>query len=112
MNEKLKELFDKLGTLRLAAWQTKGQGPSSTKIVYMNVGLAAIYGWLLLVCAMAGVYIGYQHVDGTLAALVGSLLLTIVGFATQAQRDKNKATANAQIEQSKGTQDQGDGGKS
>lgn len=93
--EKLKELMPKLGTLRLSVYHTSGSGPSSTKIVYINVGLVAIYAWLLMVVAFCAVYEFTGKVDGTFAGVITAVLVTIVGFATSAQKQSNQARADA-----------------
>lgn len=93
--EDLKDMLPKLGTLRLAVYQTQGNGPSSTKIVYLNVGLVFTYGWLLMVAAFCGRYIGWGTADGTFAAAISILSPIVIGFATSAHKAKNQAQADA-----------------
>jgi hypothetical protein len=93
--EQIKSMLPESGLLKLAVFQTGGEGPSSTKIVYLNVGLIAIYGWLLMVITFCAVYACSGEADGVFAGVIGSVLLAIVGFATNAQNTKNKATADA-----------------
>lgn len=92
---KLQEMFNKLGTLRLAVWHTQGIGPSSTKIVYINMGLVGVYGWLLMVATMCGVYIGTGEVNPVLAGVVTTVLGLLIGFSTSAQKAKNREQVEA-----------------
>lgn len=93
--EQLKQMIPKSGLLKLAAFQTGGDGPSSTKIVYLNVGLVGIYGWLLMVVTFCGRYAWTGNADIYFAGAIGSVLIALVGFAANAQNAHNKATADA-----------------
>ena len=87
-----REKMAKLGTMRLAVWQTKGLGPSSTKIVYLNMGIISAYGWLLMVATFCGVYLATGKADPIFAGVITFTLPVVIGFATSAQKAKNKDT--------------------
>lgn len=93
--KELKENFEKLGTLRLAVYQTKGEGPSSTKIVYLNVGLVLAYGWAVLAVSFAVRYLWKGTADIIFAGVITALAPVVIGFATSAHKAKNQAQVDA-----------------
>lgn len=84
---------------------TQGEGPSSTKLVYLTNGMLAAYCATLGTVAIISVYIWFRVVDPIICGFVSALWVTSIGFASGAKKHAaemtKEITTNAKIEDSK-----------
>lgn len=67
-------------------------GPSSTKFVYMAAAFCIMVAALFLVTILGGVYVFTHdhHVDGTIVGLIGTLMVSVAGLATNSVNQRRK----------------------
>ena len=67
-----------------------GQGPSSTRFVYVLNGMAAVLGALIMTTGGMIVYCNQHRADETYWLATGALWGASLGFATRAKTDQQK----------------------
>lgn len=84
---------------------------SSTKLVYVVIGLFAAYGLLLATVAFVACYIFLGRADGVYATWLAGVWTTTVGLAARAQWLKNKDSKEIALgQQNQAPPDQATGG--
>lgn len=87
----------------------QGDGPSSTKWVYLNAGALSIYCASLATVGGVAVYVIHLTADATYWMAVGALWVNTLGFASSVKKNEANATKEmvlANKGQDAGTTDQ------
>lgn len=77
----------------------QGDGPSSTKWVYLHAGALSIYCATLATVGGVAVYVFLQKADGIYWAAVGGMWINALGFATSAKKHQTTATKEMSLAQ-------------
>lgn len=96
--------------LRSYTTANAGQGPSSTKLIWLTAGLASVYCATLATLGGVSVYVFQERADNTYWLGVGALWVNALGFAAQVMRGQHQAAKEISIAQASasgpGTPDQ------
>lgn len=79
-----------------------GQGPSSTKLVYVHAGLASVYCATVATLGGVSAYLFQGHADGVFWAAVGALWVNALAFASSVQKGQHRAAAKVALGQQAG----------
>lgn len=77
--------------------RTAGDGPSTTKLVWLHAGLVSVYCAALATVGGVSVYLFQGKADSTYWLGVGALWVNSLGFASSVQRGQHKAAAEIAI---------------
>lgn len=76
-----------------------GQGPSTTKLVWLTAGLASVYSATVGTLAGVSVYIFLGRSDATYWVFIGSLWTAALGFAQSVQKSQHRAATEIALNQ-------------
>lgn len=85
--------------LREYTTASAGQGPSSTKLVWLTAGLASAYCATLMTVGGVSVYVFLGKADGVYWTAVGALWVNTLGFAAQVLRGQHQVAKDIALGQ-------------
>ena len=81
-----------------------GQGPSTTKLVWMTAGLASVYCAVVGTLAGVSVYVFLGRADSTYWLAIGGLWTAALGFAQSVAKAQHRAAVDVALGQQAGGQ--------
>lgn len=76
-----------------------GQGPSTTKLVWLTAGLASVYCAVLGTVAGISVYVFLRVANSTYWLAIGGLWTAALGFAQSVQKSQHRAAVEVALGQ-------------